>query len=160
MHGSTTRRIGKAASVLGFLLAATTVYPARAEAPPNLRLEWLEDGRPTTETEPIGGETGETLRLPYQVRNIGGNRAYAVLLKAYTTLGPLGKPERLQPGPRAGEELLRWVDLPVSRGTREICLEARLQTLDADDPQDPDPSDNRLCRRVTVASAEGTGRKP
>jgi len=134
------------------LLVSAASASTAVDAPPDLRLEWLIGGRPTTTAEPVSGRAGETLRLPYQLRNVGGSRAFAVEITAYTTLGSLGRPERVEPGPRAGEEMPRWLDLPLARGMRQVCLVARLQTLNEDDPRDPNPADNRLCRTVRVDS--------
>jgi hypothetical protein len=38
---------------------------------------------------------------------------------------------------------------------RELCLDAALQNLRAEDPADPNPGDNRVCRAVKVRPREG-----
>lgn len=147
------------------IVAATVLLVSGAgaslavDAPPDLRLEWLVHGHPTTTAGPVSGRAGVTLRLAYQLRNVGGSQAFAVEISAYTTLGSLGEPQRVEPGPRAGEEMPRWLDLPLARGMREVCLIARLQTLNEDDPRDPNPADNRLCRSVRVDPDPSKGSK-
>jgi hypothetical protein len=141
-----------AAGTVGTVLVVA--LPAAVVAPPDLRLEWVEAGHTTREAAPVSGRPGETLRLPYQIRNVGGSDAFAVIVAAYTTLGPLGQAERLQPGPRAGQDTPRQLTLPLARGMREVCLDVHLQTLNVSDPQDPNPSDNRLCRRVDVTPGD------
>jgi hypothetical protein len=42
------------------------------------------------------------------------------------------------------------LDLPLAVGMREVCVEARLQNLAEDDPPDPEPANNRRCRRLDV----------
>lgn len=149
MSGTARRGVGGAVGVVAWLLALGSPLVG-VSSPPDLRLEWLEGGRPTREAGPVSGAAGETLRLPYQLRNVGGGEAFAAVLSVRTTLGPLGRAERLQPGPDAGEEVPLWLDLPLARGMREVCVEVRLQTLDAGDPGDPNRTDNRLCRKVEV----------
>jgi hypothetical protein len=137
--------------------AASAVEPSRvkpAEAavapPPDLRVEWVSSGAPTREGEPVRGKAGEVRRLEYQVRNVGGADAFAIILAAQTALGPFGKPVRIEPGPQPGRLLRRTLELPLAEGMREVCIEAALQTSNADDPHDPNPQDNRLCRRVEI----------
>jgi hypothetical protein len=113
-----------------------------------LRLEWGG-----TETS-IDGRTGETVELSFRLRNVGGQDAFAALLSASTALGPQGSPQRLQPGPRAGESLTRKLLLPLAEGMREVCIDASLQNLRAEDPADPNPGDNRICRAVKVKARE------
>ncbi|MEZ5332610.1 MAG: hypothetical protein R2991_11280 [Thermoanaerobaculia bacterium] len=149
MRATAAQGLGWTAGLLAWCLLAAPVLAA-ASSPPDLRLEWLEAGRPTREAGSVSGTAGETLRLPYQLRNIGGADAFAAVLSVRTTLGPLGRAERFQPGPDAGEEVPLWLALPLARGMREVCVEVRLQTLDADDPGDPNRTDNRLCRKVSV----------
>jgi hypothetical protein len=101
------------------------------------------------------------VEVDYLLRNVGGAAAWAVLVSAATTLGPVGTPARLQPGPGAGEGVRRRLALALAEGQREVCVEARLQTLNADDPGDPEPADNRRCRAIVVAAGEegGDGRR-
>jgi hypothetical protein len=119
-------------------------------SPADIRLEWVDGGAP------VEGEAGQTVEIPYHLRNVGGQDAFAVLLRAHTALGPLGRTLRLEPGPRAGETMARQVSLPLAEGVRELCLEATLQNLTPSDPSDPDPRDNRICRGVRVRPAQRT----
>jgi hypothetical protein len=147
MNRHTRQRRAAAAGIAGLLALS-----AAAPAAPDLRLEWLDAGSGTRDMGPVTGRAGETVRVPYQIRNVGGSAAFAIIVAAHTTLGPLGRPERLQPGPKAGEDMSRSLVLPLARGVREVCLDVRLQTRNVDDAQDRNPSDNGLCRRVEVSS--------
>ena len=130
-----------------------TSLPATA-APPDLFLEWLVDGRAVIDSPDLTGRAGETVRIEYRIRNIGGTAAFAVIGQAQTALGRVGAPIRIQPGPDAGAHIDRHLDLPLARGMREICIDVQLQTLAADDPKDPDTDNNRRCRHVTVRRLE------
>jgi len=149
----TTRHLSKPWVAIGafvILAALTPTGLTAAEAPPDLFLEWLVDGRATVDAPDIIGPAGATVRLKYRIRNIGGTSAFAVVGRAQTALGRVGAPIRIQPGPDAGSHVDRHLDLPLAQGMREICIDVRLQTLAADDPKDPDTDNNRRCRRVTV----------
>lgn len=141
---------------LPLLLAAPWTWRAAPDAgdgpPPDLRLEWMEGGRATTDGSDVVGVAGQRVSLAYQVRNVGGSDAYAVVISAYTALGRLGQRLRLQPGPAVGRALRRQLEMTLARGMRQLCLEVRLQTLEADEAQDPNPDDNRLCRRLEVSA--------
>lgn len=128
-------------------------------APPDLRLEWQDRGRGASlEGAPVHGPAGETISIPYRLRNVGGSEAFAVILDARTALGAVGRAIRLQPGPAAGDAVDRTLKLPLARGMRELCIDARLQTLDPGLPTDPHPEDNRICRKVEIVEEEaGTG---
>ncbi|MBZ0089314.1 MAG: hypothetical protein K8H90_02935, partial [Thermoanaerobaculia bacterium] len=98
---------------------------------------------------------GETVRLRFRLRNVGGEGAFAAVLAAATALGPQGAPERIQPGPRAGESLARSLRLPLAEGMRDLCIDAALQRPRPADPGDPNPGDNCICRPVRVAAKPG-----
>lgn len=120
-------------------------------APADLRLEWLVAGRPAAgEAGPIRGREGETVTVPYRLRNVGGADAFAVILEARTALGRSGAPERLQPGPAAGAKTDRTLRVAVATGMRELCIDARLQTVEAGGGGDPNRDDNRICRRIEI----------
>jgi hypothetical protein len=128
-------------------------HPVQAQEgrPPDLRLEWLAGGAPVTgATAAVRARAGETVTVPYRLRNVGGSDAFTAILEARTALGRTGPPERLQPGPAAGSASDRSLTLAVADGMRELCLDARLQTLEPQDPGDPNPRDNRICRPVEV----------
>jgi hypothetical protein len=129
-------------------------------SPPDLRLEWIgEGGAPTREAPPLRGEAAETVTIVYQVRNVGGSDAFAAVLTARTALGVLGPDRRLQPGPRAAEATTRELTVALAVGMHELCLAARLQNLHLDDPDDPRPEDNRLCRRIEITEPSSPGRR-
>jgi hypothetical protein len=138
-------------------LTALLLASAPTSPPPDLRVEWVSGASTTREGEVIRGSAGETRRLEYRVRNVGGTEVFAVILSARTALGPLVRPARVQPGPQPGRHLRRALDLPLAEGMREVCIEAVLQTRDAEDPHDPNPKDNRLCRRVEVTEEQDHG---
>lgn len=140
------------------LLAASALAPGRAwagaDSPPDLRLEWLIDGAAANGPAPaLRGRAGETIEIPYRLRNVGGADAFAVVLEARTALGRAGRPVRLQPGPAAGAADDRTLRLAVAAGMRELCIDARLQTLEPDQPVDPNRHDNRICRPVEATKA-------
>lgn len=144
-------------AALGALLLVAPAMPAAAAnvpaAPPDLHLEWLEGGVPTRDAPGLEGEAGQTLTLRYVVRNVGGSDAFAVVLAENTSLGRLSAPRRVQPGPAAGAALARLLRLSLAPGIREVCIQATLQTERLADPEDPNPENNVLCRRVRVRPA-------
>lgn len=119
--------------------------PAPAPAPADIRLEWLGS------TEAIESEVGKTVEVRYVIRNTGGRPVFAVVLKTLTSLGPLGEPIRIQPGPEPGKRIERKLSFAVAAGIREICIEGALQNRNRDDALDPTPGDNRICRVVRVS---------
>jgi hypothetical protein len=123
---------------------------ADAPAPADLRLEWLLEDGVVAEAPVVQGAPGEVVELAYRLRNVGGQEAFAAVVRADTALGPVGAAERLEPGPEAGKSFRRVLALPLAEGMRELCLQARLQNRRAEDPPDPNPDDNRVCRRVVV----------
>jgi hypothetical protein len=128
------------------LLLVLAAMPIRAgDAPADLRLQWV--GPPAA----VRGPAGSTMELRFQIRNVGGKDAFATIVKAHTTLGPLNAPARVQPGPRAGALVERKLAVALADGMREICVEASLQNRSDGDPPDPNPVDNRICRPVNVA---------
>ena len=130
---------------------ASSLRTSSAEGgPPDLVLEWTEGGRPSASGSVVRGQAGETVQLSYQIRNVGGSDAYAAVVSAHTGLGRYGQPRHLQPGPAAGGVLKRRFSLTLALGMRELCLEAHLQTLTADEAKDPRPQDNRRCRKVEL----------
>jgi hypothetical protein len=150
-----------AAALAWGVLAAAGLAPADASAaaasPPDLRLEWLVEGKAVTAgAPPVRAREGETVEIPYRLRNVGGADAFAAVLEARTALGPVGKPVRVQPGPAAGVAADRTLRLAVAAGMRELCIDARLQTLEPDQPGDPNGHDNRICRPVEATKAGGS----
>ncbi len=147
-------------------LAAPSPAPAGegGAPPPDLRLEWLIEGRRARTPDAVHGTAGEVIRLDYVLLNVGGAPAFAVVLSATTTLGPLPASQRLQPGPAPGQSLRRSLRLPLATGVRQVCVQARLQMASAHDPGDPNPDDNLLCREVIVKirdnAAPPAGRAP
>ncbi|MDA8019112.1 MAG: hypothetical protein MPN21_16860 [Thermoanaerobaculia bacterium] len=138
------------APLLVLLTCIASLGVGAQEAAPDLRLEWQVDGRFARSAPPLRGVAGSTQTLRYRIRNIGGSDAFAAILAFYTTLGRRGRDVRIQPGPDAGRSFEQEMTLPLASGMREVCIEARLQTVADDDPRDPNPSDNRVCRRVEV----------
>ena len=128
------------------LLFATAA--AAAPPPPDIRLEWAGGAAP------VEGPAGKVVDLGYAVRNVGGETAFAVVIRTLTSLGPHGQPVRLQPGPDPGAQFDRTLAITLARGIREVCVEADLQNRNRDDPLDPTPSDNRICRVLRVADRE------
>jgi hypothetical protein len=124
----------------------------------DLRVEWIDPNEHTANAKPdsaktpapVIGRSGQTVRLRYRIRNTGGMDAFAVLVRVQTGLGRNGPPVRLQPGPKAGRSLERDLDLALATGMAEVCVEARLQTLRADDPTDPYQDNNRACRQIRL----------
>jgi len=128
------------------LAASGLAHPSvpTGEQSGDLRLEW------TGAAGKIQGRAGEAVVLRFQLRNVGGRDAAAAVLAVATALGPLGPPRRLAPGPRAGQGETRTLSLSLARGMREVCIDAALETAHADEPRDPNPRDNRICRPVRV----------
>lgn len=164
-HRPNERTAGPAAALAVALtwgvLAVSGLTAAHAEAdgrtPPDLRLEWRVDGASDSAAAPaVRGREGETVEVSYRLRNVGGSDAFAVVLEARTALGPVGRPVRLQPGPAAGAAADRTHRLAIAAGMRELCIDARLQTLEPDHPGDPSNHDNRICRPVEVTRAGGS----
>lgn len=125
-----------------------------AGAPADLRLEW-PDGR--REREALRGRAGETVGLDYVVRNVGGRDAFAAIVSSHTALGRLRPDERLNPGPEAGRQVERQLRVALADGMRELCLQVRLQTLEAGEPADPNRDDNRLCCAVEITAGSAGG---
>lgn len=146
--------------VLSAGVAARARGQEAAAAPADLRLEWLENGAHLRDAAPLRGEVGETKRVSYLLSNVGGDDTFAAILSVRTTLGPQGRPRRLEPGPEAGEAWRQELALPLAAGLREVCIEVRLQTLQASDAPDPNTEDNSLCRRVLVETGESRGSQP
>jgi|SRR5687768_16040954 len=148
-------------TILGLLVvsaiagASPGAVPAGPPAPlpADLRLEWRDP------RNVIEGSAGDTVEVRYRLRNIGGRDAFAVVVRAHTSLGA-GSPERLQPGPKAGASHERHLSIALATGMRELCIEAMLQNLDATDPPDPNPRDNRICSPVHVAPGKESAVKP
>lgn len=95
--------------------------------------------------------------MAFTILNTGTEDAYAVVVDAYTALGPTGVARRFQPGPGAGRRVEGALDLPLFVGMRELCLKARLQTVTDDEIGDPHPRDNQVCRSVVVYPASDSG---
>lgn len=113
---------------------------------------------PREETPPpIVGRSGSVCRVAFTILNTGTEDAYAVVVDAYTALGPTGVARRFQPGPGAGRRVEGALDLPLFVGMRELCLKARLQTVTDDEIGDPHPRDNQVCRSVVVYPASDSG---
>lgn len=158
------RRPLLAPTVIACSLAVFAGAPAIATAsaasarPPDLRLEWSVAGRVTGATaEPVRGRRGETVDVSYRLRNVGGTDAFAAILEARTALGPAADRERLQPGPAAGAAIDRTLALALATGMRELCIDARLQTVEPEDAGDANPRDNRICRKVEIEAGSGAG---
>lgn len=146
--------------LLTFLACAIGLLPVAVEgaSAPDLRLEWKVGSRSTRTAPSLEGESGTQLRIAYRIRNVGGRDAWAVFVRAYTTLGTVGPEARLRPGPGAGRALERQIVLTLAQGMRELCLEARLQQLDIQESPEANTDDNRLCRRIRVTDPDGGGR--
>ena len=145
-HPSTLIR---SASVSALLLLAASLAGA-SQPPPDLHLEWLHEGRPTREAPDLEGRPGQTRSLAYVLRNVGGSPAFAVVISESTTLGRLGLARRVQPGPAPGDSMTRTLRFALAEGIREVCVHVTLQTTRVTDPEDPNPENNVLCRRVRV----------
>lgn len=130
--------------IVGVLLIASPLAAMVATAPADLRVQWA-DRAPAVE-----GSAGTNVELAYEVSNVGGAAAFAVVITARTTVGPIGAPLRIQPGPREGSAVRRKVTFALVRGMREICLDAVLQHKTEGEPPDPDLTNNRVCRSITI----------
>ena len=129
---------------IALLTSAAVSLTAAADTPPDLRLRWSTAGTS------VGGTAGSSAALEYELANVGGSGAFAVVLNAHTTVGRVGPPERLQPGPAAGATVKRKVSFALVRGMREICVDATLQTRGERDPLEANLENNRICRAVIV----------
>jgi hypothetical protein len=151
------------------VLSAASSWAQEADSLPtataaDLRVEWVDGDDSAASSKPdsvqldarkiaaapVIGKSGQTVRLRYRIRNTGGMDAFAVLVRVQTGLGRNGPPVRLQPGPKAGSALERDLDLALAVGMAEVCVEASLQTLRADDPSDPYQDNNRACRQIRL----------
>jgi hypothetical protein len=130
------------------LLLALVMDGSGGPAPVDLRLEWVGG------SAAVSAAAGETVTVNYKLRNGGESDAFAVVLRAVGSLGPLGNPVRLHPGPKAGQLMERRLSFNAAAGLREVCVDATLQNLNRDDPADPTPSNNRICRAVEVKEKE------
>lgn len=145
------------AIAFGVLLAGAVPAPATEEpAPADLRLEWPGGAR---EREPLKGRPGESVRIAYVVRNVGGRDAFAAIVTSHTALGRVRPDERVRPGPAAGGRLDRRLRMALAEGMRELCLEVRLQTLRADEPPEANREDNRLCCAIEIEDEPGPDRR-
>lgn len=154
-HGPARLALGASTVLWGlFLILADPGNATEEPAPADLRLEWPGG---TREREPLRGRAGESVRVPYVVRNVGGRDAFAAILTSHTALGRLHPDERVRPGPAAGRHLDRQVRMALAEGMRELCLEVRLQTLRADDPPESNREDNRLCCPIEIEPESGKG---
>lgn len=126
------------------LASAVLSFSVAADPPPDLRLQW------TTAGTPVSGVAGSSAELDYELTNVGGSRAFAVILNVHTTVGRVGPPLRLQPGPAAGASVQRRVSFALVRGMREICVDATLQTRGEREPLEANLQNNRICRAVVV----------
>lgn len=132
----------RAAPHLAALAAAAWLFLADCSRPaPDLCVEWKGVNR-----LPIHGTQGEIVELHLRIHNIGSADAFALVLLA--SFEAPGLPARIEPGPAAGHFIDRSLELEPSPTIEEVCLFARLQTLQRDDPRDPRPADNRICRRL------------
>jgi hypothetical protein len=138
--------------VIGWLaLSSLGVIPVEAaDAPPDLRLRWIPAA------SPVRGSVGETAELQYELSNAGGSPAFAVIVRVQTTVGPVGQPVRLQPGPAAGASMSRKVTLALVQGMREICIDAALQNRGGSDPPEANLENNRICRAISIAPQSGS----
>ena len=154
----TLRRLANYLRLVTLVLALAVPSPARASeagaTPPDLRLEWVIDGRRVRTPDAVRGTAGEVLQFEYVLLNVGGAPAFAAVLSATTTLGPLPASHRLQPGPQPGQSVRRSLRLALATGMRQVCVQVRLQTARAADPGDPSPEDNLLCREVIVTDSD------
>lgn len=133
---------GRRAIALALILWAAAI--SRAERAPDLLLRW------TSSSAPVHGRAGSVVELPYELTNAGGAPAFAVILRTQTTVGPLGEPVRLQPGPAAGATVGRKVSFALVRGMREICVDVALQNRSGADAPEANLANNRICRAITV----------
>ena len=136
-------------AALSLILAAAMAAPLpAAPAPADLRLQWA--GEAAAIRRPVKGTAGTTVALPYEIVNVGGSDAFAVVVTSRTTVGPVGTPTRIQPGPQPGKAIGRKVSFALVRGMREICVDASLQHRAGGEPPDPDVANNRICRAIEV----------
>jgi len=147
------KKMRRKTAMIVIILGTWICSETAAEAPPpDLYLEWIVGGRAVSDGPPLEGFAGQTVVLDYRIGNAGGRDAFAVIISAHTALGRVAPPNRVQPGPKAGARLDRTLTVALAEGMRELCLEIQLQNLSAEDPGDPEPKNNRRCRRVEVDS--------
>lgn len=139
----------RAVAILATFAVAFAVTADSPPPPADLRVAWTDKG------EPLAGEAGQTVPVQYVIRNLGGQNAFAVIVKIRTVLGPVGPAVRVQPGPDAGKALTNEFRLALADGMRELCIDVQLQNLSAEDPPDPNLKDNRVCRPVRVGEQPG-----
>lgn len=133
-------------NLLAVLLPASSALAADPTSAPDLRLDW-----PGART--VVGQDQERLTLRYRVLNHGARDAFAVIVEASTNGKTIHHNHRFEPGPRKGQSVRGDLNITLTLDLKEICLEANLQTLRVDDPVDPNPHDNRVCRPVSVESS-------
>lgn len=126
------------------LTSAAVSLSVAADTPPDLHLQWSKTG------SSVSGAAGSSAHLEYELTNVGGSGAFAVILNVYTTVGRVGPPLRLQPGPAAGASVQRKVSFALVRGMREICVDATLQTRGEREPLETNLQNNRICRAVVI----------
>ena len=127
--------------IVGGLVTAPLVAATR---PADLRVLWGNDAAS------VQGHAGTNVELPYEVTNMGGTAAFAIVVTARTTVGSIGTPSRIQPGPQPGSAVVRKVSFALVRGMREICIDAVLQHRVGGEPPDPDLTNNRICRAISM----------
>lgn len=134
---------------ISLILAVAVAAPLMADpAPADLRLQWA--GGTAADGSPVRGAAGTSVSLPYEIVNVGGSGAFAVVVTSRTTVGSVGTPTRIQPGPQPGKAVGRKVSFALVRGMREICVDAALQHRAGGEPPDPDVANNRICRAIEV----------
>lgn len=138
----------RAIAILAAFAVASVVAADSPPPPADLRVTWADRG------EPLAGAAGQTVDVPYLIRNLGGRDAFAVIVRVRTGLGPVGPAARVQPGPDAGKALTHQFALVFGQGMREVCVDVQLQNLAAEDPPDPNLADNRVCRAIQVKKEE------
>lgn len=143
-------RTALATLALAFTVTSTAVLARGDGAPPDLKIEWVEGPAAVEEAEPLRGAAGDRLTVELRIRNVGGAAAFAVVVDAHTAIGRHGRPRRFQPGPEPGGSLRHRFELSLANGMRELCVAVRLQRADADEPADPNPENNKVCRAVEL----------
>ncbi len=133
-------------NLLVVLLFVSSAMAANDSNAPDLRLDWPG-------AKAIAGRDQEKLTLRYRVLNHGSRDAFAVIVESFTNGKTIHHNHRFEPGPRKGQSIRGDLTITLTLDLKEICLEAKLQTLRVDDPIDPNPQDNRVCRPVSVESS-------
>ena len=128
------------------VLSVNSAWAAAEGSAPDLLLEWPG-------SHAVKGRDQERVTLPYLVLNHGNRNAFAVIVEASTNGKAFTHNRRFEPGPREGQSIRGDLTITLTLNLKEICLEAKLQTLRVDDPVDPNPQDNRVCRPVLVESS-------